>query len=90
MGGGGSVEKAICPSVSSQRREPTGSKADGNLKVGRTNNQEEEGRAKGRRSKQRRVKEDESKEKEIEVMRDAKAHGCFQKTERRFSSGGGS
>lgn len=67
MGGGGgggeaagglfSVEKAICPSVSSQRPEPTGRKADGYLKVGRMGNEEEEGMTKGRRSKQLRDRE---------------------------------
>lgn len=52
-----SVEKAICPSVSSQRPEPTGRKADGYLKVGRMGNEEEEGMTKGRRSKQLRDRE---------------------------------
>lgn len=58
-----SVEKAICPSVSSPRLEPTGRKAGGYLKVGRMDNEEEEGMTKGRRVAQRKDREE---QREIE------------------------
>lgn len=82
-----SVEKAICPSVSSPRLEPTGRKAGGYLKVGRMDNEEEEGMTKGRRVAQRKDREEQRKieskgEKNLipgEVIRDAKAPSCSQK-----------
>lgn len=56
-----SVEKAICPSVSSQRLEPTGRKADGYLKVGRMDKEEEQAMAKGRRVTQRKDRDEQRK-----------------------------
>lgn len=45
VGGGGlfSVEKAICPSVSSERLVPTGRKRDGYLKMGRRQDEKRRG-----------------------------------------------